>query len=309
MSDDDSNIPKVFDFEGHHVTWIEWRGVQVWIAIEIGRAMGYGKDGKVLVNNITQRWSKPTKNSKTPRFRLGDASKVGQEPMDGFKLTGEDLDALRRALKGTQFASPSIDSRVNSILLLTESGLYACIQRGLTEAAIRFGHWINDEVIPAIRKDGVYQVEDKGNVVNLKALKGGGARRMPTDRELRAAKEMRQHQMMRQRFISQTIRIARDMDGHERETLLRMAMMTAGEIFTADQLRRLEGYVSRFYLGVHAPPHAQQKMDFKLPRDIMERAQSFPANIQSGFASIFRDLEGFFRGLDTVTAESEEGSA
>ena len=44
--------------------------------------------------------------------------------------------------------------------LINESGLYALIFGSKLESAKRFKHWVTSEVLPAIRKHGVYAVDE-----------------------------------------------------------------------------------------------------------------------------------------------------
>lgn len=46
--------------------------------------------------------------------------------------------------------------------VINESGLYALIFRSKLESAKRFKHWVTSEVLPAIRKNGSYQLAPQG---------------------------------------------------------------------------------------------------------------------------------------------------
>lgn len=46
------------------------------------------------------------------------------------------------------------------VTVINESGLYALIFGSKLESAKRFKHWVTSEVLPAIRKHGVYAVDE-----------------------------------------------------------------------------------------------------------------------------------------------------
>lgn len=46
--------------------------------------------------------------------------------------------------------------------VINESGLYALIFGSKLESAKRFKHWVTSEVLPAIRKNGSYQLAPQG---------------------------------------------------------------------------------------------------------------------------------------------------
>ena len=65
-------------------------------------------------------------------------------------------------IMGSQNATPSItDSmgRTQHPTWINESGLYALIFGSKLESAKRFKHWVTSEVLPSIRKHGVYAVD------------------------------------------------------------------------------------------------------------------------------------------------------
>lgn len=49
---------------------------------------------------------------------------------------------------------------MQTMTMINESGLYALIFGSKLEAAKRFKHWVSSEVLPAIRKHGVYAVDE-----------------------------------------------------------------------------------------------------------------------------------------------------
>lgn len=60
------------------------------------------------------------------------------------------------------------DGRQNKeTILINESGLYALILGSKLESAKKFKHWVTSEVLPAIRKHGLYATEDLLNDPDL----------------------------------------------------------------------------------------------------------------------------------------------
>lgn len=55
-------------------------------------------------------------------------------------------------------------SGVQEMTIINESGLYALIFGSKLESAKRFKRWVTSEVLPAIRKTGVYSIEGKVSV-------------------------------------------------------------------------------------------------------------------------------------------------
>ncbi|WP_370782839.1 phage antirepressor [[Ruminococcus] lactaris] len=77
-----------------------------------------------------------------------------KDTSDALKKHVEDEDKLTRC-----FA----DSGQNrQMYIINESGLYALIFGSRLESAKRFKHWVTSEVLPAIRKNGSYQLAPQG---------------------------------------------------------------------------------------------------------------------------------------------------
>ena len=73
---------------------------------------------------------------------------------DKLKLTKDELDTLTSS-KGIIC---SVDSRVQSLNLVSESGLYDLIMQSRKPEAKAFKRWVTHEVLPSIRKTGSYSV-------------------------------------------------------------------------------------------------------------------------------------------------------
>ena len=67
-------------------------------------------------------------------------------------------------------AVPIQDSigRMQNTPIINESGLYSLILSSKLPSAKRFKHWVTSEVLPAIRKHGIYATEDvTDKILNL----------------------------------------------------------------------------------------------------------------------------------------------
>lgn len=73
---------------------------------------------------------------------------------DKLKLTKDELDTL----VSNEGIKCSVDSRVQSLNLVSESGLYDLIMQSRKPEAKAFKRWITHEVLPSIRKTGSYSV-------------------------------------------------------------------------------------------------------------------------------------------------------
>lgn len=80
---------------------------------------------------------------------------------DKLKLTKAEIDTL----VSNEGIKCSVDSRVQSLNLVSESGLYDLIMQSRKPEAKAFKRWVTHEVLPSIRKTGSYSV--KGQEVTL----------------------------------------------------------------------------------------------------------------------------------------------
>ena len=87
---------------------------------------------------------------------LSNASKAlaDLDDDDKLKLTKDELDTLT----SSEGIKCSVDSRVQSLNLVSESGLYDLIMQSRKPEAKAFKRWVTHEVLPSIRKTGGYSV-------------------------------------------------------------------------------------------------------------------------------------------------------
>ncbi len=118
------------EFEGRILTTLMYDGRPCWIAREIGRFLGYSRDGRRLAAKITGGWSEHL-----------------IEGYDYAVLQGSELETFRAALLvGDTGTRPSRSHR--RLVLLYEPGLHLVLARTSKPVAHRLRHFLVDEVLP-----------------------------------------------------------------------------------------------------------------------------------------------------------------
>ena len=118
------------EFEGRTLTTLTYEGRPCWIAREIGRFLGYSRDGRRLAAKISGGWSEHL-----------------LEGHDYAVLQGTELETFRAALLvGDTGTRPSTSHR--RLVLLYEPGLHLVLARTSKPVAHRLRHFLIDEVLP-----------------------------------------------------------------------------------------------------------------------------------------------------------------
>lgn len=76
----------------------------------------------------------------------------------GYRMASDLTRRIDDEDKGTHLMSTP--SGEQNMAILNESGLYSAILGSKLESAKRFKHWVTSEVLPSIRKHGVYAVDE-----------------------------------------------------------------------------------------------------------------------------------------------------
>lgn len=92
----------------------------------------------------------------------GDPWFVGKDVAEALKYNEPHKAIQRHVEEDDRMKHPVTDSsgRDQEAWIITESGLYALIFGSKLESAKRFKHWVTSEVLPSIRKHGVYAVDE-----------------------------------------------------------------------------------------------------------------------------------------------------
>jgi prophage antirepressor-like protein len=141
---------KEFDEGTVTLTAIEYSGQRVWIAKQVGRALGYKRDGAQLITSMNQ-WK---------------AEFV--EGVDYIKLSGGELREFYQAFGGhRELRLPPYGGR---LLFLTEEGLNLVLIKTDKPIGKKTRRWLKSEVLPAIRKTGTYSIADRMSELQIRAL-------------------------------------------------------------------------------------------------------------------------------------------
>lgn len=89
----------------------------------------------------------------------GEPYFVGKDVADilGYSETN----AMTKRLDEEDFISAKLSGMNMKSTIINESGLYAAIIGSKLPAAKEFKHWVTHEVLPSIRKTGVYMTDQK----------------------------------------------------------------------------------------------------------------------------------------------------
>lgn len=115
-----------FDFQGQGFTAVEYKGQPAVVAQELGRLLGYARDGRVFTNKL-QQWGEHI------------------EGQDMHTISGPEL----AAFKGD---TDSVSPFASRAVLLTESGITLALARSAKPEGRAFRRFLVDVVLPAFRE-------------------------------------------------------------------------------------------------------------------------------------------------------------
>jgi prophage antirepressor-like protein len=131
-----NHLPIVAEFEGKPVTVFAWNDRHVWIAREVGAAIGYSGEGKRLVSQITGEWAS--------EFIPGHDYEI---------LEGAALSDFKRSSAGDAVAAKTN----RELVVLYESGLHLALTKTDKPAGRALRRYLVDEVLPQIARTGTFQ--------------------------------------------------------------------------------------------------------------------------------------------------------
>ena len=132
-------ITKQFEFDGHQMTAITYKGKPAVIAKEFGQRLGYSKDGGKLVSLISDEWKS--------FFEDGKHYVV---------LRGKELSDFKELLKDNPSHGVSFHAR---IMLLFKSGMYKVAFKSGKPEAEPLIDFVVDHIFPQLEADGRYLPE------------------------------------------------------------------------------------------------------------------------------------------------------
>lgn len=126
-------------FHDHPVTAIPFEGGIVFIVVEVEAALDL----------------KPWQLSK--QLARWEGAGLVRDGTHFLKLANGRLAAFR---KGMHFTKCEVDPKASHLLVLTERGLYRVLQLSRSPIALAFQDWLEEEVLPEIRRTGGYRSGD-----------------------------------------------------------------------------------------------------------------------------------------------------
>lgn len=139
-----SSLAVTNHFEGTTISTLVYLGRPVWIARDIGVALGYTQRGKRLASKITGDWA--------DEFIDGvDYQILGSAELSGLREKVVDID--ERELKGTE-SVPLENQR--GLLVLFEPGLYLALVKTRKPIGRRLRRFFAQEVMPQLARTGRY---------------------------------------------------------------------------------------------------------------------------------------------------------
>lgn len=123
----------VWNFENNSVRTLELNGIPYFVGKDVSDVLGYENSRKAINDHVDED-DKIVLNEKTLK-QMAAESKSNET--------------------GTfEFMSP------RGLTFINESGVFSLILSSKLPAAKKFKHWVTSEVLPSIRKHGVYSTED-----------------------------------------------------------------------------------------------------------------------------------------------------
>ncbi len=136
------------EFEGQTLTTLTYKGRPSWIAADVGRLLGYSKNGSRLVSKITKKWRKEILPGR-----------------DFVILKGQELADFKALFQLSTGSVPSCDqltspdllgSRAPHVMLLFEKGLYGVCLKTNKPIGVRLRDFVKQKILPQVARDGSY---------------------------------------------------------------------------------------------------------------------------------------------------------
>jgi len=120
------------EFEGQTLVTLTYEGRPCWVALEIGRILGYSRDGRRLIHKINDKWHDEL-----------------VEDHDYTVLRGEDLEEFKAELLVGDAGARKKKHRP-PMLLLFEPGLHLVLSKSGKPAGQRLRRFLLDDVLPRL---------------------------------------------------------------------------------------------------------------------------------------------------------------
>lgn len=125
-----------FSFDESPLTVVNVRGRPAWFASEIGRVLGYDKDGARLGELVTNEWAAD--------FKAG---------VDFEIIKNEDLRSLKELTREYRVCGQApVGVRARACMILFESAVDGVALKTDRPAGVQLRRWLRDEVLPKLRR-------------------------------------------------------------------------------------------------------------------------------------------------------------
>jgi len=172
------------EFEGTTLVTLTYQGRPCWVALEIGRILGYSRDGRRLIHKINDKWHDEL-----------------VEDHDYIVLRGEELEEFKAELLVGDVVARKKKSRP-PMLLLFESGLHFVLSKTGKPAGQRLRRFLLDDVLPRMTAKSRTWIGPTPTSTLLVPHQGRALDR----KALREQRLMAQYELSRRVFQSEALR-------------------------------------------------------------------------------------------------------
>ena len=173
------------EFEGQTLVTLTYEGRPCWVAVEIGRILGYSRDGRRLIHKINDKWHDDL-----------------VEDHDYTVLRGDELEQFKASMLVGDTGARRKKHRP-PMMLLFEPGLHLVLSKSGKPAGQRLRRFVLDEVLPRLAAKHASCVHPTQTSTLFVPHQGGRA----LDRKaLREQRLMAQHELNRRVFQSEALR-------------------------------------------------------------------------------------------------------
>ncbi len=173
------------EFEGQTLVTLTYEGRACWVAVEIGRILGYSRDGRRLIHKINDKWHDEL-----------------VEDHDYTVLRGDELEEFKASMLVGDIGARKKKHRP-PMMLLFEPGLHLVLSKSGKPAGQRLRRFVVDEVLPRLAAKHANWVHPTPTSTLFVPHQGGRA----LDRKaLREQRLMAQYELSRRVFQSEALR-------------------------------------------------------------------------------------------------------
>lgn len=276
MEPPSTNLPAVLGFSHgeHPLVFLNFQAPgesdREWcICTQVATALGYKRPDR-LGNLITTKWSN--------EFIEGH---------DWVKVEGPRLAMIKAALEqfgaganGSQTPQqgvcPIVLPKANSLILLSRSGIDLVTMKTNKPAGIALRRWLADEVLPALRTDGFYDLRE------------------PSREMLKGMQEARLRRKERARLVYELGHAVRTLHGQELQAVLHSKLELLPIFFNEEEAERIVSYYRPLLARVPMTRSgAQIPLEASIYEELQIRIENAPREIMLRVLELMRTLDSF----------------